>query len=176
MMMMTTTKATKSFAKSETIDGNGDTVLKYNIDPDTYYVGYWTGIDPLDGTDMNREFVPVMMQDNNFTFTGRIEYSEICGAGPPPLDGAGGDIEEPPEPTELQIPARLNGFGSVDPTTNVMKVMASLTCFGSTEPRAPNIPVDYVPISKDIMMEVPAFRADFPIYMHRMSPYYEPLH
>ena len=145
---------------------------KYNIDPNTWYIGYWTGIDPLDGTDMNREFVPVMGHDNNFTFTGRIEYSEICGAGAP----NGQDLEEPPDPTELQIPARLNGFGAVDHDTNIMKVSITLTCFGATEPKAANIPADYVPVSQDIMMEIPAFRADFPIYFHRISPFYQALH
>lgn len=148
-----------------------DPPQKYKIDPDTWYVGLWTGIDPQDGTSMNREFVPVMGQENNFTFTGRIEYSQIC-ASPPPTDG---DVQEPSIATDSKIPAQLNGFGQVDHDTNVMKVLEALTCLGALEPLARDVPVEYVPVSQDIMMEIPAFRADSPIYMHRMSAYYKPL-
>lgn len=152
--------------------------MKYNIDPSTWYIGFWQGVDPLDGAEIQREFLPVgggMDGINNFTITGRIEFSQLCGGRPPNGGSGGAPPEGPPATTDKQVPAQINGYAQVNLTTNVLEAFPALTCFGDSTPLA-RAPAAYVPYSQDIVMEVPAFRADFPIYLHRLSPYYAPLH
>lgn len=50
---------------------------KYKIDPVTYYVGLWSGLDPLDGAEVNRVFIPTS-GNHDFALTGRLQYSQLC--------------------------------------------------------------------------------------------------
>ena len=145
--------------------------MKPVIDPKTWFVGLWIGIDPLDGAEYTREFVPIPGEDYKFAFTGRLEYSQICG-GPPPQ---GGQVTDIPDVTDLMIPALLTGTGIVDLTTNSIKAAIDLTCFGDEDPIAKGVPAEFVPVGHDLLLEVPSFRANDPIWLHRASPYYKPL-
>lgn len=127
-----------------------------------YFFGMWEGIDPLDGTNMQRIFIPIA--SNNYTVTGRIEYSEICGSGTEP----GINITAPPNKTSNLIPALIGGFGKVDQEGS-LNAKVSLTCFGEDKPRIPTISVEYEPIEENVLLERPSFRAQFPIYFFRTS-------
>ena len=134
----------------------------YLNDANRYYFGLWEGIDPLDGTNMQRTFIPIA--SNNYTVTGRIEWSEICGSG----TEQGMNVTAPPNKTSILIPALIGGVGKVDKEGS-LNMVVSLTCFGDDRPRVPTIRVEYEPIEKNILLERPAFRAQFPIYFFRVS-------
>lgn len=85
------------------------------------FVGLWEGIDILDGANMKRSFV--LTGENNYTITGSIEFSQICGGE------IVGNITAPPDITEQLIPAVLNGFGSINDEGDMVASLG-ITCFG----------------------------------------------
>mmetsp|Transcript_28499 Transcript_28499/g.41976 ORF Transcript_28499/g.41976 Transcript_28499/m.41976 type:complete len:192 (-) Transcript_28499:178-753(-) len=136
-------------------------------DPETFFVGFWEGIDPLDGANIQRTIIPSLDPDvGGYEFTGRIEYSQICGA----------DVDEIPEgepPTTSNIvPGLLNAIAELT-DDGLLTIAADLTCFGDEEPRITGGPATYKPLSPNLMLEIPFFRADFPIVLHRMSMEFE---
>lgn len=149
----------KGSKKGPSFPSYDDSILN---DVNRYYYGLWEGIDPLDGTQMQRVFMPVA--SNNYTITGRIEYSEICGSG----TEAGMNLTAPPNKTSNLIPARLLGVGQVD-EEGLLNTKLSITCFGDNTPLISNISVAYEPIEENILREIPAFRANFSILFFRMS-------
>jgi hypothetical protein len=146
------------------------------------FVGLWEGVDPLDGANMQRSFVPMIgsVDGYDYEIAGRIEQSQICGGD------ISGNITEEPDVTDKLIPAVLNGYGTIVNGTVVTASLA-ITCFGEEEPRIPDIPVEYKFYDYDdgadddvdggttstkntpILMEIPAFRADSPIYFFLVS-------
>ena len=124
------------------------------------FVGLWEGIDNLDGANMKRSFV--LTGENNYTITGSIEFSQICGGE------IVGNITAPPDITEQLIPAVLNGFGSINAEGDMVASLG-ITCFGEEGPRIAAIPIVYQMTEGGIMKEVPAFRADDPIYFFRIG-------
>ena len=152
-------KGSKKSSKGKPFPSYDDSFLN---DVNRYYYGLWEGIDPLDGTQMQRTIMPVA--SNNYTLTGRIEYSEICGSG----TEAGTNITAPPNKTSNLIPARLLGVGHVD-EEGTLNTKLGLTCFGDDKPRLSNISVKYEPIEENILVEIPAFRANAPIVFFRVS-------
>ena len=137
-----------------------------SIDPLDFFIGLWEGIDPLDGSQIQRTFLPVFGADakNNFTVTGRNEFSQLCGAG------IMGNITEAPPTTANIVPALITGFGSVDEDAKVLEFVGGITCFGDPEPRIDGIPARYVAITDDLLAEIPVFRQEAPIYLWRITP------
>lgn len=124
------------------------------------FVGLWEGIDNLDGATMRRSFV--LTSENNYTITGSIEFSQICGGD------ISGNITAPPDVTEQLIPAVLSGFGSIDDEGDMVASLG-ITCFGEEGPRIAAIPIVYQMTEGGVMKEVPAFREDDPIYFFRIG-------
>ena len=124
------------------------------------FVGLWEGIDNVDGATMKRSFV--LTGDNNYTISGSIEFSQICGGD------ITGNISSLPDITEQLIPAVLNGFGSINDQGNMVASLG-ITCFGEEGPRIAAIPIEYQMAEGGILKEVPAFRADDPIYFFRIG-------
>lgn len=152
-------KKEKGSKKGSSFPSYDDSFLN---DVNRYYYGLWEGIDPLDGTQMQRTIMPIA--SNNYTVVGRIEFSEICGSG----TEAGMNITSPPNKTSNLIPARLLGVGQVDKEGS-LNTKLSITCFGDNAPRISNISVKYEPIEENILWEIPVFRANAPILFFRVS-------
>eukprot|EP00563_Minutocellus_polymorphus_P021416 CAMPEP_0197718830 /NCGR_PEP_ID=MMETSP1434-20131217/2825_1 /TAXON_ID=265543 /ORGANISM="Minutocellus polymorphus, Strain CCMP3303" /LENGTH=141 /DNA_ID=CAMNT_0043303517 /DNA_START=216 /DNA_END=638 /DNA_ORIENTATION=+ len=104
----------------------------------------------------------VLTDDNNYTITGSIEFSQICGGE------IAGNITAPPDVTEQMIPAVLNGYGQVDDEGNLVASLG-ITCFGEEAPRIASIPIEYQLDDGGVVKEIPAFRTDDPIYFFRIG-------
>jgi hypothetical protein len=52
-----------------------DTNKKFDL---TYFIGFWEGVDGLDGADTQHSMVLVPGKFNNFTFLGCLAFFQIC--------------------------------------------------------------------------------------------------
>lgn len=146
-------------------EGPGKSGLLY--DPSKFFVGLWEGVDPLDGSNIQRSVSPADTA-GSFAFTGRVEFSQICGGDTSELPGGA------PAVTSNQVPALLNAVGQLTEEGS-LQIYANFTCFGDMGPRISGAPARYDPISPNMMLEVPSFRAQFPIVLHRMTQPFEGL-
>eukprot|EP00978_Attheya_sp_CCMP212_P036399 scaffold164830_cov53-Attheya_sp.AAC.2 len=129
-----------------------------------YFVGFWEGLDPLDGAVCYRSIVPTVSEDNEYVYVGRQEYFQLCAASPP----ENGSVSEEPEASSELIPGVLNSFGTID-DKGLFQVQPNLTCVGEEEPRVIGITAWYEYVSDNVMMERAPFRIDSPIYFFRNS-------
>ena len=121
-----------------------------------YYIGSWTGIDPLDGAQLQRSVVPA--ENGAILYTARNEASGACGSSP----------------EKGQVIGLVNPIeGTVDEDGSVT-FFVDFTCYGDSEPKFSGVPVSLSPLSKDIIIEQIA-GYPLPIYLHRTSPPYMPL-
>lgn len=129
-----------------------------------YYVGFWQGIDPVDGAELQRSFVPVLddssAESTTLIYSGRNEASQSCGCGPDGCETVVGLVN----PVE----------GMVDTSDGTYTVSVNFTCFGSEEPLFQGVPITLEPLTKNILVEYIAGYPDA-IHLHRVGPTYEPL-
>mmetsp|Transcript_24700 Transcript_24700/g.44723 ORF Transcript_24700/g.44723 Transcript_24700/m.44723 type:complete len:179 (+) Transcript_24700:183-719(+) len=132
-----------------------------------YFVGFWEGLDPLDGAVCYRSIVPTVSGDNQYVYVGRQEYFQLCAAFP----SENRNVSEEPEASSELIPGVLNSFGTID-DKGLFQVQPNLTCVGEEEPRVIGITAWYEYLSDNVMIERAPFRIDSPIYFFRNSKEY----